>query len=194
MKSLESMTHFHRHCQRVSSQNYNCESNQKGYQRPAQIIIFLALSSLIFFETGIICLSSYLQIFYYNCVKFHQYLFICLVGVALMRNMDWRTISQTNCTGWLLYTAQNTLFAGVLLKKQGSPEDGYIPRLVFFVNILFFSSPDWYIEPDQNCTLPLVKNGKIGKLFDLVWSWHLRYGSGSRSLHIILLRTTFIPS
>jgi len=61
MKSLESMTHFHRHCQRVSSQNYNYESNHKGYQRPAQIIIFLALSSLIFFETGIICLHSYLR-------------------------------------------------------------------------------------------------------------------------------------
>ena len=26
----------------------------------------------------------------------------------------------------------------------------------------FFSQPDWYVEPDQNCTLPLVKNGKIG--------------------------------
>ena len=38
--------------------------------------------------------------------------------------------------------------------EQGSPKDGYIPP--------FFSQPDWYVEPDQNCTLPLVKNGKIG--------------------------------
>ena len=44
--------------------------------------------------------------------------------------------------------------------KQGSPKDSYIPAVVFY-NILFFSLPDWYVEPDQNCTLPLVKNGKI---------------------------------
>ena len=35
--------------------------------------------------------------------------------------------------------------------KQGSPKDGYYPAIVFFKNILFFS------QPDQNCTLPLVR-------------------------------------
>jgi len=44
--------------------------------------------------------------------------------------------------------------------KQGSPR--LYPCFCFFVNILFFSQPDWYVEPDQNCILPLVKNGKIG--------------------------------
>ena len=24
---------------------------------------------------------------------------------------------------------------------------------LFFVNILFFSHPDWYVKPDQNCTI-----------------------------------------
>ena len=32
------------------------------------------------------------------------------------------------------------------------------------------------------------------KLFDLVWPWRLRYGSGSRSLHIVSMRTAFVPS
>ena len=44
--------------------------------------------------------------------------------------------------------------------EQGSPKDGYIPP--------FFSQPDWYVEPDQNCTLPLVKNGKIGNTSCLI--------------------------
>ena len=39
---------------------------------------------------------------------------------------------------------------------------------LLFQNILFFSQPDWYIEPDQNCTLPLVKNGKIGNTSCLI--------------------------
>jgi len=36
---------------------------------------------------------------------------------------------------------------------------------------LFFCKhlvPDWYVEPDQNCTLPLVKNGKIGNTSCLI--------------------------
>ena len=52
--------------------------------------------------------------------------------------------------------------------EQGSPKDGYIPAVGFFVNNLFFSQPDWYVEPDQNCTLPLVKNGKIGNTSCLI--------------------------
>ena len=43
-----------------------------------------------------------------------------------------------------------------------------IPSPLFFVNILFFSQPDWYVEPDQKSTLPLVKNGKLG--IQVVWS------------------------
>jgi len=32
----------------------------------------------------------------------------------------------------------------------------------------FFSQLDWYVEPDQKCTLPLVKNGKIGNTSCLI--------------------------
>jgi len=34
--------------------------------------------------------------------------------------------------------------------------------------ILFFFQPDWYVEPDQKCKLPLVKNGNIGKTRHLI--------------------------
>ena len=34
--------------------------------------------------------------------------------------------------------------------------------------VVFFSQPDWYVEPDQNCTLPQVKNGKIGNTICLI--------------------------
>jgi len=39
---------------------------------------------------------------------------------------------------------------------------------------LFFSQPDWYVDPDQNCTLPLVKNGKLGNKYNInipKYSW-----------------------
>ena len=42
------------------------------------------------------------------------------------------------------------------------------PVVVFLKNILFFSQPDWCVEPDQNCTLSLVKNGKIGNTSCLI--------------------------
>ena len=49
----------------------------------------------------------------------------------------------------------------ICLKLKKLSEQGYISRRCF-LELLFFSQPDWYVEPDQNCTLPLHKNGKIG--------------------------------
>ena len=74
----------------VKSQRYTC---------PAQIII-----SPDIFPSGIFFLHAHSQVFYSNCVKFHQYRFIHLREVVLMRNMDKQT-------GWFLYTP-NILFAG----------------------------------------------------------------------------------
>jgi len=73
-------------------------------------------------------------------------------------------------------------------EKQGSPKDGYIPAVVFFEH-LFFSQPDWYVEPDQNCTLPLVKNGKIGNTSCLIGNLNIL-----GHMHIVSMRTTFLPS
>ena len=59
----------------------------------------------------------------------------------------------------------------------------------FIKNILFFSQPDWYVEPVQKCTLPLVKNGKIGNTSCSIGNLNiLGY------MHIISIRTTFVPS
>ena len=61
-----------------------------------------------------------------------------------------------------------------------------------------------YNTYSTNCTLPLVKNGKIGNTACLsmctltfkwlVWPWPLRYESRSKSLHIVSMRTTSVPS
>ena len=62
------------------------------------------------------------------------------------------------------------------------------PRRCFFKNILFFSQPDWYFEPDQNCTQPLVKNGKIGNTCCLIGNLNiLGY------MHIVSMRTALVP-
>jgi len=39
------------------------------------------------------------------------------------------------------------------------------PQPFFLGKHLVLSQPDWYVEPDQKCTLPLVKDGKIGKTY-----------------------------
>ena len=66
-------------------------------------------------------------------------------------------------------------------------KDGYISCRCFLKH-LFFSQPDWYIEPDQKCTLPLVKNGKIGNTSCLLGNLNiLGY------MHIVSMRT-FVPS
>ena len=63
------------------------------------------------------------------------------------------------------------------------------PTVFFFNNILFFFQPDWYVEPDQKCTLPLVKNGKIGNTSYLIVNLNiLGY------MHIVSIRTIFVPS
>jgi len=51
--------------------------------------------------------------------------------------------------------------------QQGSTKDGYIPAVVFLEHFVF-SQPDWYVEPDQNCTLPLGQEweNRKYKLFD----------------------------
>ena len=77
----------------------------------------------------------------------------------------------------------------IIIKKQGSAKDGYIHRHCLFYNILFFSQPDWYVEHDQNCTLTLIKNGKIGNTSCLIGNQNiLGY------MHIVSMRTTFEPS
>jgi len=57
------------------------------------------------------------------------------------------------------------------------------------IEVCSFSEPDWYVEPDQNCTLPLVKNGKIGNTNCLI---------GNRNIlgymHVVSIRTPFVPS
>ena len=52
---------------------------------PAQIIF-----SIDIFQTWIIPLHAHLQVIFtmYNCVKIHQYRFICLGGVDITRNMN----------------------------------------------------------------------------------------------------------
>ena len=44
-------------------------------------------------------------------------------------------------------------------------------------------------EPDQNCTLPLVKNGKIGNTRCLIGILNI-----IGYIHIVSIRTTFVPS
>jgi len=67
--------------------------------------------------------------------------------------------------------------------------NGYMPRHLIFSTFCFFSQPDWYVEPDQSCTLALVKNGKIGNTSCLISNLTvLGY------MHIVLMRTTFVPS
>ena len=73
--------------------------------------------------------------------------------------------------------------------QQSSPKDGYIPRRCFFRKKMFFSEPDWYVEPDQNCTLPLVKNGKIGNTNCLIGNLNM-----IGYMHVVSMRTTFVPS
>ena len=67
--------------------------------------------------------------------------------------------------------------------EQGSPNDGYIPSR--FRTFCFSLN----VEPDQNCTLPLVKNGKTGNT-----SWLIGNLNILGYMHIVSIRTTFVPS
>ena len=64
-----------------------------------------------------------------------------------------------------------------------------ISPTVVFLEHLVFSQPVWYVEPNQNCTLPLVKNGKIGNTSCLIGNLNiLGY------MHIVSIKTTVVPS
>ena len=56
----------------------------------------------------------------------------------------------------------NVLNDGEQYAIRNSQRTAISPAVVFLKNILFFS------QPDQNCTLPLVKNGKIGNTSCLI--------------------------
>ena len=126
----------------------------------------------------------------------HSPLYIILVGLhngthTCMESIRSWTVALGGIWKHTLYLIflhrnhQNLL----LLYKQGSPKDGYILAFVIFKKILFFSQLHWYIKPDQNCTLPLVKNGKIGNTSFCISNLNiLGY------MHIISIRTTFVPS
>jgi len=77
----------------------------------------------------------------------------------------------------------------IINNNNNNNKNKAVQRTAISPAILFFSQPDWHVEPDQNCTLPLVKNGKIGNKSCLI---------GNRTIlgfiHIVSMRTTFVPS
>jgi len=84
--------------------------NTKENPCPAQIVISLELSPLIFFEPG---LSSFM---YNLSAKFHLYRFICLGGNGLKRNMDrWTDIWMDRVIPIYL---QNFVCRGIELKSN----------------------------------------------------------------------------
>jgi len=79
----------------------------KDTPSPIYIIISLELSPLL-------CFLSHSQVLLYNCVKFHQYRFICSGRDVLTRYMD-RTDGQTDrmiqiCVGYDYYIFQQQCF------------------------------------------------------------------------------------
>ena len=75
---------------------------------------------------------------------------------------------------------KGTIIIIVILKLTRQSIGRLYPSRCFFQNILFFSQPDWYVEPDQNCTLPLVKNGKTGNTNCLIGNLNIL---GNLSMH-----------
>ena len=61
----------------------------------------------------------------------------------------------------------------VLCKMIKAVQRTAISTTVVFLEHFVFSQPDWYVEPYQNCTLPLVKSGKIGNTSCLIGSLNI---------------------
>ena len=80
------------------------------------------------------------------------------------------------------------LFPCSLLMNHTTVKVSDKKKLLFVEHFVFFQ-PDWYVEPDQNCTLPLVKNVKIHMAQWLVGPWPCE--SGLMSAHIVLMGTAF---
>ena len=70
------------------------------------------------------------------------------------------------------------------------------PQPLFFCKHFVFLST-WLVRwtwPKLYTTTGQEWENRKYNLFDLVWPWPFMYGSRSRSMHIVSMRTTFVPS
>ena len=81
-----------------------------------------------------------------------------------------------------------------LNKTRQSKGRLYPPTLFFCKHFVFHTIllVHWTWPKVYTTTGQEWENRKY-KFFDLVWPWPLSYGSESSSLHIVSMRTTFIP-